>query len=82
MGYVTTGTYSPEFNAGIGYVRFNLAEDHIGNNYYIGNLDSSKHTCKIIALPFYDKNKKKSKMAKLDLQESITLDITNKTGMN
>ena len=82
MGYVTTGTYSPEFNAGIGYVRFNLSEDHIGKNYYIGNLDSSKHTCKIIALPFYDKNKKKSKMAKLDLQESITLDITNKTGMN
>ena len=39
--------YSPEFNAGIGYVRFNLAEDHIGNNYYIGNLDSSKHTCNI-----------------------------------
>ena len=82
VGYVTTGTYSPEFNAGIGYVRFNLAEDHIGNNYYIGNLDSSKHTCKIIALPFYDKSKKKTKMAKLDLQESITLDITKKTGMN
>ncbi len=38
-----------------------------GKNYYIGNLDSSKHTCKIIALPFYDKNKKKTKMANTKL---------------
>ena len=82
LGYVTTGTYSPAFEAGIGYVRFNIAEDRIGKNYYIGALESSKNNCTIVALPFYDKNKKKPKMAKLDLQESITLDYTQKAGMN
>ena len=82
LGYVTTGAYSPAFEAGIGYVRLNMAEDRLGKNYYIGALESSKHNCTIVALPFYDKNKKKPKMAKLDLQESITLDITQKAGMN
>ena len=82
LGYVTTGAYSPAFEAGIGYVRLNMPEDRIGKNYYIGALESSKHNCTIVALPFYDKNKKKPKMAKLDLQESITLDIIQKSGMS
>ena len=82
LGYVTTGAYSPAFEAGIGYVRFNLAEDRIGKNYYIGALDSSKHNCTIVALPFYDKNKIKPKMANLDLKESIELDVIQKAGMN
>ncbi len=82
LGYITTSAYSPAFKAGIGYVRFNLPEDHIGKNYYIGNLDSLIHTCKIVALPFYDKNKKKPKIAELDLEKSITLDSTQKAGMN
>jgi hypothetical protein len=59
-----------------------LAEDWIGKNYYIGALESLKHDCTIVALPFYDKNKKKPKMAKLDLKKSIELDIIQKGGMN
>jgi aminomethyltransferase len=82
LGYVTTGAYSPAFEAGIGYVRFYLAEDRIGKNYYIGALESSKQNCTIVALPFYDKNKKKPKMANLDLKETIELDIIQKDGMN
>ena len=81
LGYITTGAYSPEFQAGIGYVRFNLPEDHIGKNYYIGNLDSSKYNCDIVALPFYDKSKKKPKIADLDLEKNITLDSTQKARM-
>ena len=45
LGYVTTGAYSPEFEAGIGYVRFDTAADWIGQDYFIGTLDSSKHPC-------------------------------------
>ena len=82
LGYVTTGAYSPSFEAGIGYVRFNLAEDHIGKNYYIGALESSKHNCTIVALPFYDKNKKIPKMANLDSDEGVALDNIQKAGMN
>ena len=82
LGYVTTGAYSPEFEAGIGYVRFNTAADWIGQDYFIGTLDSSKHPCKIVALPFYDKNKRIPKMSNLDLHESITLANNKKAGMN
>ena len=82
LGYVTTGAYSPEFEAGIGYVRFDTAADWIGQDYFIGTLDSSKHPCKIVALPFYDKNKRIPKMSNLDLHESITLANNKKAGMN
>ena len=82
LGYVTTGAYSPEFGAGIGYVRFDTAADWIGQDYFIGTLDSSKHPCKIVALPFYDKNKRIPKMSNLDLHESITLANNKKAGMN
>ncbi|MDB3930557.1 aminomethyltransferase family protein [Paracoccaceae bacterium] len=82
LGYVTTGAYSPEFEAGIGYVRFDTAADWIGQDYFIGTLDSSKHPCKIVALPFYDKNKRIPKMSNLDLHESIILANNKKAGMN
>lgn len=82
LGYVTTGAYSPEFEAGIGYIRFDTAADWIGQDYFIGTLDSSKHPCKIVALPFYDKNKRIPKMSNLDLHESITLANNKKAGMN
>ena len=57
IGYLTTGTYSPYLKAGIGYVRFDVAKDWIGQTLEVRCGDDQHFNCEIVALPFYDREK-------------------------
>ena len=58
VGRITAGAVSPYLNCGIGYVRFRNAGDWAGANLKLKTADGKSHTCEIVALPFYDKDKK------------------------
>ncbi len=62
VGQVTTGDWSPTLNTGIGYVRFDdidsVQGNWLGQKLILGDLDSGRHDCEIVPLPFYDRVKK------------------------
>ena len=58
VGHVTAGTSSPFLGCGIGYARMLEANDWIGRELVIQGADRSLMPCKIIALPFYDPEKR------------------------
>ncbi|MDA0908517.1 MAG: aminomethyltransferase family protein [Proteobacteria bacterium] len=78
VGHLTTGAYSPEFRAGIGYVRFDHAEDWIGKKLLVASDDGSTYFGEIISLPFYDQDKLKPKMANLDPTRESDAEYTSK----
>jgi len=57
VGYITAGVPSPTLGIGVGFARFNEADDWIGRNLHIKLPDSSVHSCKVVELPFFDKEK-------------------------
>ena len=66
VGIVTTGAHSPKFDAGIGYVRFAVADAWEDRCLRIRSGDGVLHECRIVALPFYDQDKLLAKTARLD----------------
>ena len=54
---VTTGAHSPNFNTGIGYVRFHKAAKWPGQRLSIRSTDKGLGTCKIVSIPFLDPKK-------------------------
>lgn len=78
VGHLTTGAYSPEFRAGIGYVRFDQAEDWIGKKLLVASDDGSTYLGEIISLPFYDQDKLKPKMANLERNKTTDPEYTSK----
>jgi glycine cleavage system aminomethyltransferase T len=66
VGIVTTGAHSPEFDAGIGYVRFASTGAWQGRDLHITSGDGARHECRIVTLPFYDPDKQLVRMARLD----------------
>ena len=78
VGHLTTGAYSPEFRAGIGYVRFDQAEDWIGKKLLVASDDGSTYLGEIISLPFYDQDKLKPKMANLERNKTTDPEYASK----
>jgi aminomethyltransferase len=78
VGHLTTGAYSPEFRAGIGYVRFDHAEDWIGKKLLVASDDGSTYFGEIISLPFYDQDKLKPKMANLERNKTTNPEYASK----
>lgn len=78
VGQLTTGAYSPEFRAGIGYVRFDQAEDWIGKKLLVASDDGSTYLGEIISLPFYDQDKLKPKMANLERNKTTDPEYASK----
>lgn len=78
VGHLTTGAYSPEFRAGIGYVRFDQAEDWIGKKLLVASDDGSTYLGEIISLPFYDQDKLKPKMANLERNKTTDSEYASK----
>jgi glycine cleavage system aminomethyltransferase T len=66
VGIVTTGAHSPEFDAGIGYVRFAVADAWEDRCLQIRSGDGALHQCRIVTLPFYDRDKRLARTARLD----------------
>ncbi|MEJ6785579.1 aminomethyltransferase family protein [Aminobacter sp. Piv2-1] len=56
-GRITAGAWSPFLNVGIGYVRFDEANAWLGHDMSI-HTDGTDHPCSIVALPFYDPEKR------------------------
>ena len=78
VGHLTTGAYSPEFRAGIGYVRFDQAEDWIGKKLLVASDDGSTYLGEIISLPFYDQDKLKPKIANLERNKTTDPEYASK----
>ena len=57
VGIVTTGAYSPEFDAGIGYVRFENAGPWQDCCLSVISHNGIRHEGNIVPLPFYDRQK-------------------------
>ena len=57
VGRVTTGAFSPFLEAGIGYARFDAANDWSGRTLTLRSEKYDRATCEIIELPFYDHEK-------------------------
>ncbi len=58
VGRITAGAWSPYLDTAIGYVRFNAPGDWAGQRLSLLSSDGEKHECEIVALPFYDRDKK------------------------
>ncbi len=58
VGRVTAGAQSPYLNTGIGYVRFEAPSDWAGQTLNLRCAAGESHTCDIVELPFYDKEKR------------------------
>jgi glycine cleavage system aminomethyltransferase T len=57
VGHVTASAWSPHFDCGIGYARFNKAGDWLGKTLLMTVDDNQLVSCEIVALPFYDVEK-------------------------
>lgn len=57
VGKVTTGTFSPYLECGIGYVRFNKPSDWSGKILTLQSHKFGEVSCTIVDLPFYDQEK-------------------------
>ncbi|MFT5399694.1 MAG: glycine cleavage system aminomethyltransferase T [Planctomycetota bacterium] len=58
VGQVTAAAWSPTLECGIAYVRFNAADDWIGQTLSVRRVDDQLASCEIVALPFFDEQKK------------------------
>jgi len=58
VGQATAGAWSPFLDCGIGYVRFNEPGEWVGQALSVKIQDGKTHSCEIIELPFYDKEKR------------------------
>ncbi len=58
VGLVTTGAYSPNLNAGIGYVRFHKFDKSPTYDLSVHSAKGAVEACKIVELPFFDAYKK------------------------
>ena len=58
VGRMTAGAWTPYLQTGIGFVRFNKPGDWIGKQLSVREHDGNRHSCNIVALPFYDADKK------------------------
>lgn len=58
VGHITAATWSPTLECGIGYVRFDEPDDWIGKTLSVTSEDGEVMECSVVALPFYDKEKK------------------------
>ncbi|MBC6439310.1 MAG: aminomethyl transferase family protein [Rhodospirillales bacterium] len=58
VGRTTSGAWSPYLDCGIAFVCFEKADDWIGRQVTVTLADGSEHEGKIVALPFYDSEKK------------------------
>lgn len=67
IGVITTGAYSPQFESGIGYVRFAVAGEWQDRLFTIKSDDGAFHECRIVALPFYDTEKQLPRTARLEV---------------
>jgi aminomethyltransferase len=58
VGRVTTGAWSPFLDNGIGYARFEQSGDWAGRSLTLKNEQGKTASCEIVALPFYDSEKR------------------------
>ncbi len=58
VGRVTVSEWSPFLDCGIGYVRFDHADDWIGKPLMMKTRQGESVACEIIELPFYDAEKR------------------------
>lgn len=58
VGHITAGAWSPYLDCGIGYGRFAEAGDWVGRSLSLKTGDGTIHPCEIVALPFYDPEKR------------------------
>jgi aminomethyltransferase len=58
VGRITAGAWSPYLGTGIGYVRFNEPGDWVGRSLSLRSAQGAAHSCAIVTLPFYDKEKR------------------------
>ena len=58
VGRMTVGTWSPQLETGIGYVRFETSDRWLGKTLKLQGRDQLLHECEVVALPFYDSDKK------------------------
>ena len=58
VGTLTAGVDSPTLDCGIGYVVFDQPGEWSGRKMQVRLPDGNEHDCKIVALPFFDPEKK------------------------
>ncbi len=58
VGQVTAAAWSPYLRSGIGYARFDAADDWAGRNLTTYSADGAPLSCEIVDLPFYDADKR------------------------
>ena len=58
VGRMSIGTWSPQLETGIGYVRFHSSGDWLGKELTLMTRDGAGHRCEVVALPFFDAAKK------------------------
>lgn len=58
VAHITAAAWSPTLECGIGYVRFREAADWIGLTLTVQTVDGGVTSCEIVALPFFDEEKK------------------------
>lgn len=58
VGHITAATWSPTLQCGIGYVRFDEVGDWIDKTVTLSDEDGKLVEGTVVALPFYDKEKK------------------------
>ena len=78
VGKITTGAQSPYLDCGIGYVRFDHPSDWRGKTLTLLTEDYREVSCEIVALPFYDKEKRLSR--RLDPIGIANSDLSHLTG--
>ena len=54
---ITAGVQSPTLGVGIGYARFYSAGNWVGLTLELRLQDGNIHSCEIVGLPFFDKEK-------------------------
>jgi aminomethyltransferase len=58
VGVMTAGAWSPFLDSGVGYVRFERPGNWLGRQMTLVARDGTDHRCEIVALPFYDAEKR------------------------
>ncbi len=58
VGRITAGVPSPTLGLGVGYARFQSPGEWVGRDLQLRIPDGSVHDCKIVDLPFFDKEHK------------------------
>ncbi len=58
VGRMTVGAWTPYLNKGVGFVRFEQGGDWLGRRLSLRDRDGNHHDCKVVELPFYDREKK------------------------